>query len=400
MTTILPFIEALKRLRRSSASGDEQLQTIYYKMIEIIILGKYEEVAEGLKELRDPEFSKDDDIEAVRRLITIRLSMKRGDPGENVSWLNFPVKENSWLMAEKLLAQAHWNYHLQLFDEGTKLFQEAAKKFEPLKMHGREFVSTFNSIIGEINGSNALTPQMQLEKLRALELKVKPHSDDKDCARVQALIYRQKAHAFEDLNRLHASLEEISKAILVFELIGPASDYHLALLHAADISLDIKDEFKARAFFEYIITPVDARVEFPMAFVNWRLGGELPDKKNFSILPGGWIEKFEKLSSSSQLSNTGSEWTWIQTTGVISGDTLENSLVIKPASLEGRLIRILAQEKATKNFLIEALWPQQSEVHLVDNRLHRMISRLNKKLNNSILYDGKYYSLHKKILLK
>jgi hypothetical protein len=211
------------------------------------------------------------------------------------------------------------------------------------------------------------------------------------------MIYRQKAHAFEDLNRLHASLEEISKAISIFEINGPMSDYQLALIHAADICLDLGDEFKSRTFFEYVIAPVDARVAFPLAFVHWRLGGPIPDKDNFSIIPGGWKEKFDKLILKTEKFNENIQLIWTQKTGHIVGPLFTQSIIIKPASFEGRLIRLLTQERATKNFLIEALWPLQSEVQLLDNRLHRLISRLNKKLNDQIVYDGKYYTLQIKL---
>ncbi|HAR41048.1 MAG TPA: hypothetical protein DCS07_00175 [Bdellovibrionales bacterium] len=61
--------------------------------------------------------------------------------------------------------------------------------------------------------------------------------------------------------------------------------------------------------------------------------------------------------------------------------------------MEGRLIKMLNQEKSTKSLLIETIWPGQSNLELLDNRLHRMISRLNKKLDDGIEFDGKYYRL-------
>lgn len=396
---IITLIYSLKKTETSNFSKMDALQKIYYLMVEMIIQGKYEDLTESLNNLRDPELAKNEEVEFVRRLITVRLSMKRGDPGDNISWLKLDKHKDSWIFAERMLVEGHWNYYLQLYDVGIQCFLEAEKCFKNLKMDSREFVSAFNAIIGEISGPKNLAPQDQLEKLRSLELKVLSHLDKPDCSRVLAMIYRQKAHAFEDLNRLHASLEEISKAIPIFELNGPLSDYHLALLHAADICLDLDNQFKAKSFFEYVISPVDVRVEFPLAFIKWRLGGLIPDKIFFSILPGGWIDKFEKLSLGVAGQIVISEWKWDLITGDLINPSSSKTINIKLASLEGRLLKMLSQERATKNLLIETLWPEQNEAHLLDNRLHRLISRLNKKIDESVIYDGKYYTLQIKLQL-
>lgn len=395
MTKIISLIHYYKNTKENSSSKDNELRSIYYALVEMIIQGKYEDTAEALNELRDQKFTGNEQVEAIRRLIATRLSMKRGDPGDNTLWISMPVPEESWIAAEKSLVQGHWNYHLQQFQEGIECFEESERRFKKLEMSCREFVSAFNVIIGEVSGSKELLPLDQLEKLRALELRVLPYMEKQDCARVQAMIYRQKAHAFEDLNRFHASLEEITKAIAIFELNGPISDYQLAVLHAADIYLDLKENFKARAFFEYVTPPVDARVEFPLAFISWRLGGRLPDKQKFSVMPSGWKEKFDKLKRESENNDTEKklQWSWSRKTEKLIAPHLDKPLVIKLVSLEGRLLRLLIQQKATKNLLIETLWPMQSDSQLLDNRLHRMISRLNKKLDNVISYDGKYYSL-------
>lgn len=387
------LIHSLKELKYSHSKKLDVLQKIYYVMVEFIIQGKYENIAAALNMLRDPELAFFEEIEYVRRLITIRLSMKRGDPGENISWLNLNVHKASWLYAERLLVEGHWNYHLKSYDVGIDCFLQAEKNFRSLKMDSREFVSAFNAVIGGVCGPMQLTPQDQLEKLRSLELRILPHVEKADCSRVLAMVYRQKAHAFEDLDRLHASLEEISKAIPIFELNGPLSDYHLALLHAADICLDLDNPFKGKSFFEYVIPPVDARIEFPLAFIQWRLGGETPDPKIYSILPSGWIDKFEKMNSAPTEDVAASEWLWDLNTGELRNPEISKTINIKLSSLEGKLLKLLTQNKSTKNFLIETLWPEQNEVHLLDNRLHRLISRLNKKVDESVVYDGKYYSL-------
>ncbi|OFZ21047.1 MAG: hypothetical protein A2X94_06865 [Bdellovibrionales bacterium GWB1_55_8] len=388
-------------LNKSPTLRSSELSAIYYSLVEMILQGRYEATAEALNQLRRGSPFTHDDNEAIRRLIAARLAIKQGDAGEDTSWLDIPVPENSWLAAEKEIVKGHWEYHLQNFPMGITHFKEAERQFKNLGMLDREFLSAFNQIIGEVSGPSQLPPLQQIDQLRQLEIRVRQHLEKVGCVRVQALIHRQKSHAFEDLTLFHAAVEEISKAIQILELHGPASDYQLALLQAADLSLDLGDQFRGRTFFEYVIPPLDKRVEFPHAYIAWRLGGPLPEQSNFEILPGGWKEKFEKLRASLTPDNsTPHEWTWNLTSGEIQSPELLKPIQLKPASLEGRLVQMLTRNKATKNLLIESFWPGQSDRQLLDNRLHRMISRLNKKLSNLIEFDGKSYRLKRRLRTK
>lgn len=62
--------------------------------------------------------------------------------------------------------------------------------------------------------------------------------ESSDLKKILAMIHRQKSARLEKNNRLHAALMELDKSIPIFELQGPRSDYHLALLQAANLSLD------------------------------------------------------------------------------------------------------------------------------------------------------------------
>jgi len=74
------------------------------------------------------------------------------------------------------------------------------------------------------------------------------------------------------------------------------------------------------------------------------------------------------------------------------------SIRIRSQSLEGRLLTELHKGKAAKGHLIEKLWPklcalEQSSSDSIDNRLHRLVSRLNKKLPDLVQFDGIHYQL-------
>jgi hypothetical protein len=392
------------RKEKTSHQGHEaaELQAVYYSMVETIVQSDYERTAEGLRALR--EGGESAETEALRRLVAIRLSMKKGLPGKDLAWLDVPLSGcQEWIVAERNFMRGYLAYRHQQFESGIAFFKDAERKFETLGMHARALLAAFNALIGDLEKKNPISLTDQLTRLRELEIRVREKEQLPGCARVLALVYRQRAHAFEDQGRLHACLEEIFKAISVFELHGPASDYHLALLHAADIFLDLNDSFRARGAFERIVGPVDSRIEFPLAVVRWRLGGLAPDPSGFPVVPVNWGEKFNRLSSQatkdSSAGSRGAHWTWDLQSGRIECAESGAQAVLKPSSMEGRLIRMLLQEKASKSLLIETFWPEQSCATLLDNRLHRMIFRLNKKAD-LVQFDGKHYRLNVEVRIK
>jgi hypothetical protein len=81
-------------------------------------------------------------------------------------------------------------------------------------------------------------------------------------------------------------------------------------------------------------------------------------------------------------------------------DTGKNQLQVgtsefafKVGSLEHRLVASLAQGPISKALLSERLWPSFSNLRLLDNRLHRLISRVNKKIGGVISCRAGQYSL-------
>jgi DNA-binding SARP family transcriptional activator len=59
--------------------------------------------------------------------------------------------------------------------------------------------------------------------------------------------------------------------------------------------------------------------------------------------------------------------------------------------MEGRVLRLLTEQPRSKAYLCEVLWPEECENTALDNRLHRVISRLNKRVPGLIvLRDGVY----------
>jgi hypothetical protein len=143
---------------------------------------------------------------------------------------------------------------------------------------------------------------------------------------------------------------------------------------------------------------------FPLAFIKWRLGGDMPVLSSFSTLPPGWKEKFERLSRSTEADETKPppRFIWEIENGVVRWEADDApGLLFRAESLEGKLVRLLAQSKMSKHLLIEALWPEHVSVHHIDNRLHRLIGRINKKFGvKLVVFDGNFYRLNLDVQIK
>lgn len=379
--------------------ADAELRGFYYSLAEMIIQGDYEPVAEVLRSLRQNSGKTDSAQEVIRRLLAIRLAMRRGDPTETTDWLDLETPAQSWLHAEKLFVSGYIAYQNKQPEEMIRRFAAAANEFKTLGMLDRSFLAAFNSFIGYLERENPISLQEQMNRLRGLESMMHPFRDDPACGRILALVYRQRAHAFEDDRRLHAALEEVTRAIAIFQLHGSQKDYHMGLLHAADLALDLGDVNRARCFNEYVIGPVDSQVEFPLAYIGWRLGGALPHYGAFTFVPLNWKEKFERLrnqENKGDSTETASGWIWNLEENILSSADNQVPIRLKPSGMEARLLKILMKEKVTKSYLIEIFWPEKSEIGYLDNRLHRLISRLNQKAD-LVQFDGKRYGLKNSI---
>jgi tetratricopeptide (TPR) repeat protein len=377
-------------------------RALYLELLEQVTQGAYHAVAKRLSELRKSEVS--NSLESVRRLISARISIKKGVSTEDLTWLKGLTAEHSWVGAEAQFVLALGLYHMDQFVEGRKRFDEAKARFEQLGLHDRIALCQFNSLIGRISTDDAPGASEQLAELNLIAQQLIGHSD-LGSKRVLALVRRQKAHVYEDVGHLNASLREIIAAIKIFSEIGPSSDFHLALLHAADLCLDLNKERRAQVFLEQVLDPVDSRVEFPLAFIKWRLGGEEPVIGPNTALPTGWREKFTRLlnqQSPTLAPKMVPAYIWDAETSLIyRSDNDESVLPLRRDSIEGKLIRLLSQAKMSKHLLIEALWPEHVSIHHIDNRLHRLVTRVNKKFGGKfIVFDGQFYSLSAPIKIR
>jgi hypothetical protein len=398
----------------SSQTGENEadsLWLVYLELLEQVTLSAYHLVSERLNELRKADGNPA--IEAARRLIAARIAIKKGTSADDLPWLEAITSAQAWFGAEASFVLGLHDYHTSRFAEGQDRFVAASAAFNKLGLQDRATLAAYNAFIGRVRCGLVAGPAEQLAELNVIAREIQG-LNDVGSRRVLAMVQRQKSHVYEELGRLRASLEEIKEAAQVFALTGPASDFHLSLLHAADLSLDLDDNERALYFVEQVIEPVDTRVEFPLRYVKWRLGGPTPIASMAIAAPTGWKEKFERLATKKEraansvagVSNAAQEplpeFVWqLDAAYIHSTDSSASGLDLRSESLEGKLIRLLMQSRASKSLLIEALWPEHVSVHHIDNRLHRMIGRINKKFGVKLIaFDGHFYRLKALIHLR
>jgi tetratricopeptide (TPR) repeat protein len=374
---------------------------LYSDLLDQVTLGAFHRVSEKLSEMRKNE--SDRALENIRRLISARIAIRKGASADELTWLEALTSDSSWFGAEAQFVLGLNDFHAERFFEGRQRFEIAKEKFMEMRRIDRAALAEYNAFIGRVREGALAGAAEQIAELSLIANRLSGQ-DDLGSKRVLAMVRRQKAHAYEDEGHLNASLKEIIAAIRIFADTGPVSDHHLALLHAADLCLDLDNKRRARIFLEHVIEPVENRVMFPLAFIKWRLGGDMPVLSSFSTLPPGWKEKFERLSRSTEADETKPppRFIWEIENGVVRWEADDApGLLFRAESLEGKLVRLLAQSKMSKHLLIEALWPEHVSVHHIDNRLHRLIGRINKKFGvKLVVFDGNFYRLNLDVQIK
>ncbi|MGZ3775606.1 MAG: hypothetical protein ACXVCY_17000 [Pseudobdellovibrionaceae bacterium] len=372
----------------------------YDEVLQMLESGLPENTTVFLRELR---FKSDKDIlsETLRRLISIRIALKCSTISDDGVYLIGEDGGVLWIQGEIHLVVGLAKYHQGLFLEGSAYFKKAEKIFADVDFAARSLLSAFNSLIGEFYAGTISDSNVKLEHLRILEkrcrsLLEKPRWDEARVRKVFAMILREKAVLFEKENRLYAAIEELEKAIDMFSLEGTRSDYHLALIQGADLKLLIGDRQGALSNYEHLIPPVDTRVEFPLAYLKWRLFAQEFDLSAFTVLPPTWVERFKNHQQKKCLPAEEKKERYLKW-NIKSNQLHENSVQqfwkLKATSLEGKLLRLLIKMRASKTLLTETLWPEYAQINELDHRLHQLISRMNQKFGGIIIYDGSAYRL-------
>jgi hypothetical protein len=127
----------------------------------------------------------------------------------------------------------------------------------------------------------------------------------------------------------------------------------------------------------------------------------MPRPENYSFISQYWLEKWEeKPGEKGEPQFEAEPWEWSLQQSKLTHSLTGNVRDLRASGKEGQLIRALMRGKKTKTFLLDLLWPEQNDPTDLSNRFHALVSRINKRLDGLILFDGQNYCLSRKIHIK
>ena len=371
----------------------EQLRDLFERAMDRIEISDFETVVVIEKELSfcaAPAAA----IAVAKALLSFRVAILKGVLPETPPVLGTKIDGFEWLQAEEFFFRGIFYFHRGDFPEGTRSFESAAVRFKSVGNRQRQFLSEFNVYVGKCNSHVIQTAEQEWLELLSLERRIA--GDGCEASQVLAMISRDKADILQNSERPIAALDEAKRAAELFRGVGPQPDFHLAALYVADLCVELDRREEAISWIEQVMPPLEARVAFPLAFLRWRLGGAPVRLESFEVVPPRWRDRYEQiLRGSLSEAKTGGlrVANWDLSRAQLTFQDSGLAYALRTGSLEGKLVRLLAEGRASRHVLCRTLWPELDNVRVLDNRLHVLVSRTNKKISDLIEFDGKLYGL-------
>lgn len=387
----------MTKMPTKTSGGDAE----YARILKLIEKGFYDEAALDLrgvrKQLEWPSQSTrtgGDDWNLLSQLLSFRIAMKRGTPTPQVEWMDEAHCENPFLAGEVCFVKGLHLYHQHQMGAGRSCFERAATYYAESGAVERANLARYNEIIG-LTYDQPHSMNLLFSKLRELEAAARLSNQQN----IVGLVLRQKSYLYKEAGRLKAALREGVEACALLELYGSISDYQLAALNVVDIHICHGDEVEAETLLEYLIEPFDSRVLFPLSFLRARLKGTAVDPSHRHLSCPHFATRFELYQDSVSIGvstiesppsgKAGKSLQWDSLRGELR--SMGQVWNFRVGSMEFRLIDCLVSKPHSKQLLCETLWPGHSSLAHLDNRLHRLISRFNKKLGGLISFENGWY---------
>jgi tetratricopeptide (TPR) repeat protein len=375
----------------------------YNEIIEKIYLGLYEDASVDIRNLREQNTLEwNAEWSLMQNLLAARVALKSGLIPENIATLETSLNTSAFLSGEINMLKGIVNYQSGNLKEGREYFAQAQKFFQNSTHKSKELLCWYNLLIGDTHLMKKSLHEFLIE-FRKLELEAESIAQ----YRILGLVYRQKSYLYKENNKINAAFHEAEKSIKYLELYCAASDFHLGLLNITEILIELGQSESAKSYYEMILEPLDRRVQFPKAYVESRLFKNPISEENqdqscphFLGRHSLWLSRQNESQQLDLSVVTGHNSSKVEELVVVSSDheklyvQLNNTrLALKRYCLESKLIEILKSGPQSKLLICEKLWPEYSDTHHLDNRLHRLVSRINKKIEGLVLYSAKTYKL-------
>jgi hypothetical protein len=177
---------------------------------------------------------------------------------------------------------------------------------------------------------------------------------------------------FKDLGRSQAARVDAERALDLCYAANVLSDIDLSILNLCDILLDLGKDQEAQAYFERIISEVEARNRLPFEFIKARIQkkSEINSDEVKYFCPH-YKARIEKL----QL------------------HIITSSFKPNLTKLEESLYKSLKKRSLNRQQLAEVLWPKELHNESHFNRIYQLVYRLNSKIPQKIKKSKNMYLL-------
>lgn len=340
-------------------SRSNMFPEFYTKILEHILEGNLC-IAEGeiasayLDSIENKDYLKKHENTVWLKLLECRIQFQKNGTIENVLDSYKENNTNITLLAEVYFVSGLIAFYSEDFIKGVENFSKAAGFYRQMNLKKRELLSEYNVYIGKATIDFDWSGEEQIVFLNSLAAKAYLISDH----HLLSIIYRQRSLVYKELSKYQAAIEDSLKALDLLLGTQNHSDAQGVYLNLCDIYLDLNEPLKAQLYYEKIITPIDPRHAFALAYINARLNNITHIMvSDFSFICPHYKKRVSLCGISLEV---------------------EESLQDLTES-ERRLLVLLRESPRRKTDLVKLIWPEKVNPKSLDNRLYQLIFRVNKK---------------------
>jgi|GEM_PF-6515500 hypothetical protein len=363
----------------------------YLKALEQLELGLTREAEQVIELWRaENELDPSTERELLRRLLNTRLHYKQNKSLPNgEQFLNENFTKDDFIKAEVLFVKGLNAFHQEDFKTGADHFKKSAELYPFEKFAAKSLLASYNEYIGLLNADllDEAQEENQLSYLERIAYRI-------ESEKMLGMILRQKSYLLERRGHFASALDAAVSGLEALKKTAPISDYQLMLLQQCDLLVSLKRIDEAATLFHGLLGPFENRVLFAHAFVKSRVTNQLPPQpREFAIVPPVWRIKLSRNHTTAvSMSSSLTTIVWKASQGILI--TAEgNEISIKRDSIEGKILSLLASGRKDRAALCAALWPDDVDTELLQDRLKKSLRRLKNKHPNMVVFNHGYYSL-------
>jgi len=378
---------------------------LYQSILHDIERGQYEVASQKLSQLRSEidYNSANFDVELVRKLLTLRLSIRNGYEAEGCLNLDPNKTKDLSLKGEIYLVQGLYYVSKKHFSKALLSFRKAEEIYKLCDWAERHLICSFNRIACEINLHGGSITETDFENLIALQKEAELNHSQ----RLLGLIHRQKSYYFKDQLKWRAAAFEAETSLKYLELHASRSDYQIALFNLCDCYIELEEREKALTTMERVVGPLDRRIIFINEFIEFRLGRRAKPPEESDHADPHFLCRWKDIKHQYNEALVQELQTQVKTSLVKEGneclyywDSLKSQLVsaqniwpLRPHGKEAVLIETLINEAQSAQLIAERLWPEFTDLSTLMLRLYQLVSRMNKKFPGLIQSKNGKYSI-------